>query len=331
MADKVRWGVLGTGRIAQVFAAGLRHVRQAELVAVGSRTRESAEAFARRFRVPHHHASYESLVEDPDVDVVYVGTPHSLHASNSLMGLRAGKHVLCEKPFTINAEEASEVISAARSRGLFLMEAMWTRFIPAVVQLRKMLDEGCLGETTSLTADFSLPREGERQGRLFDPDLGGGALLDLGIYPVSLASMVFGAPERLASLMNLGPTAVDVHDGIVLGYPGGKLAVLMASLRTHSPDEATIMGTEGWIRVHAPLYRPTRLTLHRGKRPRTYEYPSRGNGMNYEAEEVHRCLAAGRLESSIMPLEESLDIMHTLDSIRSLWGLKFPMERARGQ
>jgi dihydrodiol dehydrogenase / D-xylose 1-dehydrogenase (NADP) len=326
MAKKMGWGIISTGTIARDFAAGLAYVSGAELVAVGSRTREAAEAFGRRFRVPHRHASYEALVEDPDVDIVYVGTPCNLHAANSLIGLRAGKHVVCEKPFTINAREASEVIAEARSRGLFLMEAMWMRFLPAIVRLREILKEGRIGEITMLSADFSLPMEGERTGRLLDPLLGGGALLDLGVYPLSFASMILGTPERMVTLGNLGPTCVDVNDGIVLGYPGGKIAALMTSLRTASADEATVSGTQGWIRVHSPIYRPTSLTIHRGRGARTMSPSLRGNGLNYEAAEVQRCIAEGKLESSIMPLDESLAIMKTMDSIRAVWGLRYPME-----
>jgi len=327
MTDKIRWGILGTGKIARKFAAGLAAVPDAALVAVGSRTQDSADRFAGLFRVPHCHGSYEALAADPDVDAVYIATLHPFHAANSLFCLNAGKAVLCEKPFTMNAREAADVIRTARGRKLFLMEAMWTRFLPVVARVREWLRAGAIGEVLMLTADFGFRAEFDRRSRVFDPALGGGALLDVGIYPISFASMVFGGPpDRIASLAHLGQTGVDEEAGIVLGYSGGRLAVLHTAVRVNTPGEACIMGTAGMIRIPARFWCATTVSLLAGGNEERIEIPLDGNGYNYEAAEVGRCLREGRLESDVMPLDESLSIMQTLDRIREQWGLCYPGE-----
>ncbi len=223
MAERVGWGILGTGKIAVKFADDLGHVPGAALTAVGSRRGETAEAFGLRFRIPHRHASYEALVNDPDVDVVYVSTPHSLHAENARLALEAGKAVLCEKAFTLNARQAADLIALARQRRLFLMEAMWMRFLPGIVQARQIVAEKTLGDLRLLTADFGLQFAFDPAGRLYAPELGGGALLDLGVYPVSLSSMVFGRPASIVSLATMGRTGVDDQSGIVFRYLRARL------------------------------------------------------------------------------------------------------------
>ncbi len=327
MRDQIRWGILGTGNIARKFALGLHELEDAALVAVGSRSQESADRFGDQFQVSRRHASYEDLAADPQVDVVYIATPHSLHKENMRLCLEAGKAVLCEKPFTINAQEAREVIELARARRLFLMEAMWTRYIPLMVELRRMLAEGVIGDVRMITADFGYRARFNPRSRAFDPALGGGGLLDVGVYPISLASMILGAPDRIASLAEIGQTGVDEQAAMVLGYPGGELAVLHTAVRTTTPQEATIMGTDGWIRIHPRWWIPDTMTIHpAGGAPQTVQVPFIGNGYNYEAAEVHRCLREGRLESEIMPLDETLAIMETMDRIRAQWGMKYPME-----
>lgn len=327
MTDVIRWGIIGTGKIAKEFATGLTVLPQAELIAVGSRTTESAIRFADIFGVPHRHAGYEALVNDPDVDVVYVATPHTLHQENSLLCLGAGKAVLCEKPFTINAAESEAVVQFAREKKLFLMEAMWTRFIPMVVKLRQLLADGVIGGVQMLVADLGFRADFDPLHRLFNPQLGGGGLLDLGVYPVSLASMIFGPPSRITSLAQLGETGVDEQAAIVLGYDQGQLATLYTSLRTDTPKEIILMGTRGRIKIHSPMFRPNKLTLSLdGQEDRVIEMPLEGNGYNYQAAEVMRCLQAGKLESDTMPLDETLAIMETMDQIRAQWGLNYPME-----
>jgi predicted dehydrogenase len=327
MTDNIRWGILSTGWIAHKFAEGLSVLPDAEIVAVGSRAQETADAFGDEFGVPHRHASYEALAEDPDVDVIYVGTPHPFHKEDSLLCLEAGKAVLCEKPFTINAAEAEEVIALAREKGLFLMEAMWSRYIPIIVRLRELLAEGAIGEVRALTADLGFRREVDPESRLFNLELGGGALLDVGVYPVSFASMVLGAPARITSMVTMGQTGVDELAGIVFGYDGGQQAVLHTALQVDTAVEATVMGTEGRIRVHSPWFHGTTLTLSReAGKDKVIDLPYEGNGYNFEAAEVNECLRAGQRESDIMPLDETLAIMQTLDAIRAQWGFKYPME-----
>jgi predicted dehydrogenase len=327
MKDKIRWGILSTGWIANKFAQGLSVLPDAELVAVGSRAQATADVFGDEFNVPHRHASYEALAADPDVDVVYIGTPHPFHKENSLLCLQAGKPVLCEKPFTINAGEAEEVIALAREKGLFLMEAMWSRYIPIIVKLRALLAEGAIGEVRALTADLGFRREVDPQSRLFNPELGGGALLDVGIYPISFASMVLGTPSRIASLARLGQTGVDELAGIVLGYDEGQMAILHTALQVDTAVEATVMGTKGRIRVHSPWFYGTTLTLSREEhKDKVISLPYEGNGYNFEAAEVNERLHEGKQESDVMPLDETLAIMQTMDAIRAQWGFKYPME-----
>jgi predicted dehydrogenase len=327
LTGPIRWGILGTGNIAKQFARGLAVLPDAALVAVGSRSQASADAFGELFGVQRRHAGYDALANDPDVDAVYIATPHSLHHENSLLCLRAGKAVLCEKPFTINAHQAEEVIAYGRAAGLFVMEAMWTRFLPIMVRLRQLLAEGAIGEVRMLTADFGFRAEVNPAGRLFNPALGGGALLDVGVYPVSLASMVFGAPARVTSMAHLGTTGVDEQAGIIFAYDSGQLALLSTAIRTSTPHEALLMGTAGQIKLHSPWWMPTRMSVLRaGEEAELIELPFEGNGYNYEAAEVMRCLRASERESATMPLDETLAIMRTLDALRQQWGLRYPGE-----
>ena len=327
MDDTIRWGILGTGKIARQFAEGLKILPAAKLMAVGSRTAEQANVFGKQFEVSHRHASYAALANDPDVDVIYVATPHSCHMENALLALSAGKAVLCEKPFAINAREAEQVITFARTKKLFLMEAMWTRCFPLMTRLRELLKSNVIGEVRMLTADFGFRAEYYEEERLFNPAFGGGALLDVGVYPVSLASMIFGAPTRIATLAHLGKTGVDEEAAVILSHARGQLAVLSAAIRTETPQEAIIMGTQGRIRIHREWWRPKAMKLSRdGVEDERMEFPLTGNGYQFEASEVMNCLRAGKLESSVMPLDETLSIMKTLDAIRSQWGLKYPME-----
>lgn len=325
--EKIRWGILSTGNIAEQFAKGLAVLDDAELAAVGSRSQESADQFGDKYNVPRRHASYEALANDPDIDAIYVATPHTLHAENTLLCLRAGKAVLCEKPFAINAAQAESMVHEARERGLFLMEAMWTRFLPHMARLRELVREGVIGDLRMLTANFGFRTEFNPQSRLFDPQLGGGALLDVGIYPVSLASMLFGAPAQIASEAELGQTGVDEQSAFVFRYDGGQLALLSCAIRTTTVHDAVVYGTNGHIRINTPWWGPSSLTLAlNGQAEQHLTFDNLGNGYNYEAAEVAACLRSGKTESTIMPLDETLASMRTLDTIRSQWGLRYPGE-----
>jgi len=326
MAEKIRWGIISTGNIAHQFARGLQAVPDAELLAVGSRSQESADAFGAEFNAPRRYASYEQVASDPDVDAIYIGTPHPYHKDNTLMCLNAGKPVLCEKPFAINTGDAEQMVRLAREKKLFLMEAMWTRYFPLMVRVREMLADGVIGEVRMIQADFGFRTDFNPKHRLFALELGGGALLDVGIYPLSFASMVLGTPTQVVALAELGATGSDEQSAFILSYPGGQLAVLSCAVRTETPQEATIIGTEGRIRIHSQFWKPRAMTLTRNGKDELIEVPHDGNGYNYEAMEVGDCLRAGRLESDVMPLDETLSLMRTMDAIRSQWGLKYPME-----
>ncbi len=324
--DKIRWGILSTGGIARKFAEGLQFLDDAELLAVGSRSKQAAEEFGDQYGVPRRYASYAELANDPDLDAIYIATPHPLHHENSLLCLQANKAVLCEKPFMINAAQAAEVIDYAVSHRLFLMEAMWTRFLPAMVRLRELLAAKAIGEVRIVQADFSFRTALDPQNRLFNLELGGGALLDAGIYPVSMASMVFGTPAKIVNISHLGETGADEQTAVILGYEQGQLAVLTTATRTAGPQEVVIRGTEGYIKIENWLGASQLQIVRPGQPPELINLPLEGNGYNYEAAEVMRCLRTGQTESMVMPLEESLTLMRTLDTIRSSIGLKYPGE-----
>jgi predicted dehydrogenase len=323
----LRWGILGAGSIANRFCSDVKLLSDHRLAAVGSRDKAKADTFADKFTIQNRHDSYEALVADPEVDVIYVATPHPFHKEHSLLALRAGKAVLCEKPFTINAGEAEVVVKEARDRGLFLMEGMWSRFFPALVKLRELVAEGAIGEPRMLQCDFGFRSGVNPEGRLFKPELGGGGLMDVGVYTVSLASMIFGEPNRSTSLANLGSTGVDEEAAMLLGYPKGGLAVLSTAIRLNTPHEATLLGTDGNIKVPGAWWCPRKLTVKRaGKDEETFEFPYEGGGFQFEAQHVAECLRAGKTESDVIPLDETLSIMRTLDGLRAQFGLKYPME-----
>ena len=316
MTERLGWGLIGTGGIAETFAADLAFTESGRAAAVGSRRGDSANRFADRFNIPNRHASYEALVSDPDVDVVYVATPHPIHHANALLALRAGKPVLVEKAFTMNAAEAEELVATARAEGLFLMEAMWTRFLPHIAEIRRLLAEGSLGEIVTVSADHGQWFAQDPHFRLFAPELGGGALLDLGVYPVSFASMVLGKPDRITALIDPAFTGVDGQTSMLFGHSSGAQAVLTCTLSAKSPTRGAIVGTDARIEIDGNFYAPSSFDLisRTGERSR-FEPPHEGHGLWYEAEEVGRCLRAGLLESPLMPLDESIEIMRTMDAV----------------
>lgn len=296
---------------------------------MGSRSKASADAFATQHGVARSHETYAALAADPDVDVVYVATPHSLHCENTLLCLDGGKAVLCEKPLAIHAREGARMVGRARERGLFLMEALWTRFFPLMGRLRQLLAEGVIGEVRSLSADFGFREELDPSSILFDPRYGGGSLLDVGVYPISLASLVFGPPTRVVAAAHLGETGVDEQAALILEHAGGPLALLQSAIRVETQQEAVLSGTRGRIRLRAPWWRPSELELTRPDlQTEVIRLPYEGNGYGHEAVEVMRCLRAGLTESPLLPLEESLSILRTLDAARAQWGLRYPADEA---
>jgi len=314
--EPLRWGLIGSGLIADTFASDLAVTDSGRVVAIGSRSRESADRFADRFGIPNRHASYEELVTDPDVEVVYVATPHPMHLANALLALEAGKPVLVEKAFTMTAGEARELVASARAKGLFLMEAMWTRFLPHIGAVNRLLAAGALGDIVTVMTDHGQWFPKDPGHRLFAPELGGSILLDCGVYPVSFASMVLGKPAEIAALVTPAFTGVDGQTSMLFGYANGAQSVLTCTSSAKSPTIAAIVGTEARIEIDSRFYAPSSFTLiGRDGSTTRYEPPHEGNGLHYEADEVARCLRAGLLESPLMPLDETVEIMETMDAV----------------
>ena len=327
MSDKIRWGLIGLGSIARRFGSCFPYADDAEIYAVASRSQENAEAFGAEFGATKRYNSYEALVNDPEVDVVYIGTPHNFHIAHTLLSLDAGKPVLCEKPFAVNAKEAQVMIDRARAKNLFLMDAFWTRYFPAMVKLRELLADNVIGDVMLVTADFGFRGPVMPERRHFNPDLAGGALLDIGAYCIQFASMIYGKlPVDIVSQCTLGSTGVDELSTLLFKYSDYEMARLTSSIRLTTPHEARVMGTEGYITI-PEFWHPSELTVTRpGQAPETYTFPFEGEGFQFEIMEVGDCLRAGVTESAVYPLDETLEIMQTMDRVRADWGLRFPFE-----
>ncbi|GAA3275397.1 Gfo/Idh/MocA family oxidoreductase [Dactylosporangium vinaceum] len=323
MSDRIRWGILSTGAIAATFAEDLKLLPDAELAAVGSRTAESAERFAAAHGVARAHGSWRALVEDPDVDAIYVATPHNAHYEASMLALRAGKAVLCEKPLTLAVSEAEEMAAVARSGGVFLMEAMWMRCIPAIRRIVELVREGAIGDVVAVHADFGIQGPLPEDSRLRDRKLGGGALYDVGIYPVTFAHLFLGAPATVQAWARMSDGGVDENTGMLFGYDSGAVAALTCSLLGDTPRTGSITGTLGRIDVRRDFFHPQGFTLWRGDEPREFDLPYEGKGYQFEAAEVHRCLREGLLDSPVVPIAETLDILRLLAEVSGLVGLDY--------
>ncbi|MFJ1711362.1 MULTISPECIES: Gfo/Idh/MocA family protein [unclassified Streptomyces] len=331
MSGTVRWGVLATGGIAAAFTEDLRSMPDMEVVAVASRTDSSARAFAQRFGIPRAYGGWAGLAADEEVDVVYVATPHSAHREAAALCLEAGKHVLCEKAFTLNAREADELVKLARDRGLFLMEAMWTYCNPVIRRMTGLVRDGAIGEIRSVQADFGLAGPFGPGHRLRDRALGGGALLDLGVYPVSFAHLLLGEPDRVQADAVLSPEGVDLHTAMVLGWSeAGASALLNCSIVADTPQTAAVTGTKGRIEFPRGFFYPERFVLHRaGHEPEEFTAGAAGaglRGLQFEQAEVVRALRAGETESPLVPLDGSLAVMRTLDAVRDRIGVRYPAD-----
>jgi predicted dehydrogenase len=329
MAQKIRWGILSTGRIAHTFTKGLKELPdEAEITAVGSRTQETADAFGNEYGIPNRHSSYEALASDPEVDVVYIGTPHSFHYDNAVLCLNAGKAVLCEKAFTITSREADELIKLARSKRLFLMEAMWVRYLPGATKVRALIAGGAIGEPRMIHAHLGFWTDmtpENRLTRMLNPALGGGGMLDVGIYPMSYVSMLFGTPTRVTGFAHIGETNVDEQASVVYGYDDARMAAVSFGVRTRSQGGAFIAGSKGTLTIEPSFLNPKTVVLSEaGKDAVTFDVACTGNPYRFEAQEVMRCMREGKTESALMPLDESLAIMRTMDDLRMQWGLTYP-------
>lgn len=319
-----RWGILGPGRIAHKFAQDLLTLPDAQLYAVASTDQQRADEFARQYGAPHAFGTYEGLLALPDLDVVYVATPHVKHHQNVMMLLNAGVAVLGEKPFAMNSGQVGEMVDLARSKRVFLMEALWSRFMPAVTRARQLTDDGAIGTVTGVRADFGFAAPFIPEGRLFNKALGGGALLDIGIYPLFWSYLFLGMPQTIKASASFGLTDVDEQCGMVLTYPNGELAVLDSTLRARTPCEAFVYGTGGLIRLQSRWHETQSLTLERdGQQPEVITVPRSTFGYDYEAAHVMQCLTEGQTESSIWSLGDSLNLMTLLDAVRNETGIVY--------
>lgn len=328
ISKEFRWGILASGGIAQAFARDLSYFNHHIVAAVGSRSQESADSFAAEFPGCTAYSSYEALVADPTLDAIYVASPHPYHVSNTVLALNAGKPVLCEKPFTINAAEARQMKAAADANGVALMEAMWARFLPHMHKVREILASGILGDIWAVEADHGQRLSDYANPRHWEPSLGGGALLDLGIYPISFAHMVLGVPDKITSSATFTDKGVDSSSTVIFDYKSGAQAILTSNMMVSTPCRATICGTLGKIEIDRTFYNPTsmRVIMHDGT---TTEYPKeyKGHGLRDQALEFERVVRSGAKSSAILTPDESILIMESLDEVRKQIGLIYPSER----
>lgn len=328
--EKIRWGILGCGKIAAKFAGDLRLVKDAELVAIASRSAKKTDAFLKEHPVPFVFNTYEALVTSPDVDVIYIATPHGFHHEHALLCLQHKKAVLCEKAFALNTYQVQDMIDAAQKNNVFLMEAFWTKFLPQYQKVSTMIKAGDIGQMKLIQADFGFRADTPTPQRLYDPALGGGALLDIGIYPVFLATSLLGRPVDVKAVMKPYTSGVDEQIAITLTFESGALAILSATFAADTPVEATLIGTEGYIRMTNRFHNATsNLELVKNKQaPETLEvYRETGYGYQFEARHVNTCLQKGLTESPVMRHADSLLLMETLDRIRKACGIKYDADR----
>ncbi len=330
MKEKIRWGILGCGRISRKFASDLRLAEGAELIAVGSRTKQSAEAFAKEFPVKYLHDSYEQLVSNPEVDVIYVATPHNFHYENTLLCLEHSKPVLCEKAFAINHRQAQEMFRKAREKKVFLMEALWTRFLPHYVKVQEMIREGKLGGIKSVLVNFGFRPDPPAPARLLDPELGGGTLLDIGIYNVFLVLSVLGRPDHIAASADLTAAGIDEQLAIQFRYKNGAMAQLFSTFSSNLATEADICGEQARIRLTSRFYEPsTTLEFYPGRTDSRQIIPvdrEPGFGYQYEIRHVGECLRNQLLESPLRSHQHTLELMEVLDEIRRIASIRYPAD-----
>lgn len=321
----LRWGILGTGSIAHTFTSDLR-TAGLDVTAVGSRSEDSARAFADAFRIGHAHGCYQDLVADPDVDIVYVASPHGLHAEHARLVLEAGKHALVEKAFTITSAQAAELRDLAAARRLFLMEAMWTRYLPDMVRIRELVRSGAIGEVRAVSADHTQSMSTDPANRINAPELGGGALLDLGVYPVSFVWDILGRPTSILATGRLQDLGTDTEVATVMTHASGAVSTTLSSSRGAGSNVAFILGTRARIEIDRVWYTATgfRVVAPDGSIIEEYRTPVAGRGMQYEALAAERYIADGRLDSELEPIDETVEIMATLDEIRRQIGVVYP-------
>lgn len=328
MSKKYNWGILALGNIAHAFASALQVTENGNLLAVGSRSTAKAEEFARQYGVERWYGTYDELIEDPDVEIVYIAAPHTLHYELTKKSLEAGKHVLCEKPITINYSQFKELRELAGTKKLFYMDALWTRFLPHIKHILEYIDKEKLGEIRFLKADFGIQPPYDPAGRLYNPKLGGGALLDIGIYPVFLSLLILGYPDEINANAIIGKTGVDESNSIIFSYKNGAMATLCSTIRVNTDTTAEISGTKGRILLNRMFFMPTSLTLFSDTEGKSqHEFTVKKNGYEYEAKETMRCIDMGLTESPDLPLEFTANLMKLLDEIRIKMGVIYDEDK----
>lgn len=327
MVTKPRWGILATGWIAELFVKDLLLTGRT-VTAVGSRTQDKADRFAKAFGIAKSHGSYEALVDDPDVDIIYIATPHPQHVAAARLALNAGKHILVEKAFTINATEAAEIVGLATAKNLVVLEAMWTRFLPHMRRIREIIAAGVIGEVRSITADHCQKLPDDPAHRLNALELGGGALLDLGIYPISFTWDILGKPASITASATFRDTGADAQVATIFHYASGAIATTLSSLDSAGANRACVVGTKGRIEIDRVWYSPTTFRVYDSANTviEAFDGTVEGRGMQFQAEEIERLIAAGLTEGEILPPSESVAIMQTLDVVRAQIGLRYPCE-----
>lgn len=323
-----RWGIIGCGRIANKFAGDLKFVSDGRLNAVASRDLSKSQAFAQHHDCPNAFGSYQEMLESGLIDVVYIAVPHTFHCELAIMCLEAGIPVLCEKAFAVNASQVERMIQTSRNKEVFLMEAIWTRFIPAINKIMELIDAREIGDIKHITADFGFLSEFDPNSRLYNPDLTGGSLMDIGIYPLFISKLLLGNPDAIKAVGVLAPTGVDVNCSVVMSYPDGANATLYSTLSAKTDTSCTIFGTKGKIYIPGRFIEAKEFTLQLdGQEPETIACERKGLGYCYEAEEVQRCMAEGRIESNHLPLQFSQELMEQMDEIRRQIGVVYPIEK----
>ncbi len=322
-----RWGIIGCGKIAQKFADDLMNVPGAVLHAVASRDLAKAQAFARPYDCPHAFGSYQEMVSSGLVDVIYIATPHAQHHENTLLCLEAGIPVLCEKAFAINASMVKEMIQKSQEKQVFLMEAIWTRFHPAIQQIESLIAADTIGKIVHIVADFGFLADYKPEERLFNPALTGGSLMDIGIYPLFISKLLLGKPTEVKAVGVLAPTGVDMNLSVAMAFGSGATASLFSTFAAQTDTTCTIYGTKGKIYIHSRFHETLGFTLQlTGEEPQSIATERLGWGYGYEALDVQRCLAENRVENDKLPLQFSLELMELMDEIRRQIGLTYPQE-----
>jgi predicted dehydrogenase len=326
----VRWAIVGPGRIADALVPDFAHVENAEVLAVASRSSDRAAAFASKHGIERAYGSYAEVIADPDVDVLYIATPHPQHLAIGLAAARAGKAILVEKAFTATLAGAESLVAEVRQNGVFAMEAMWTRFQPAVVEVRRLLADSAIGAVHSVQVDLGVVRDFDPTDRVFAYELGGGAILDLGVYVVSFAQMILGDPIRVAVQGSLEPSGVDAEVSLLLSFAGGRSSTSICSLHSPIPGHARIFGSSGWIDVLPRFHHPDTILLHRaGREPEQIVRRPLGDGYSHELIEVTECIRAGRTESAVMPLADTLAVQRVLQESLDQLGVAFREDDVR--